>query len=68
MYITGVLPEYKHTGIHSIYHRQLHENFLRMGFEYALASQQLEDNVAAYVWNKYDSEIYFKRPCYKKGL
>lgn len=68
MYITGVLPEYKNSGIHAIYHRQLHENSLRMGFEYALASQQLEDNVAARVWNKYDSEIYFKRRCYKKGL
>ncbi|MCQ2269954.1 MAG: N-acetyltransferase [Bacteroidales bacterium] len=68
MYITGVLPEYLHSGIHAIYHRQLHENFLKMGFEYALASQQLETNVAARVWNKYDSEPYFKRRCYKKEL
>ncbi len=68
MFLTGVLPEYQHSGIHAIYHKQLHENFLERGFEYALASQQLEDNPAIRVWEKYDSELYFRRRCYKKSI
>lgn len=68
LYLTGVLPEYMHTGIHAIYHRQLHENALAKGFEYAFTSQQLEDNVAARIWTKYNSEQIFRRRCYKKGI
>ncbi len=66
--LTGVLPEYAHTGIHAIYHKQLHEAFLRHGFEYAYTSQQLENNIAARIWQKYDSEIISRRRCYRKGL
>lgn len=68
LYLTGVLPEYIHTGIHAIYHKQLHENALEMGLEYALTSQQLEDNIAARIWEKYDSELIFRRRCYKKEI
>ncbi len=69
MYLTGVLPEYQHTGIHAIYHKQLHEVALQKGFEYALSSQQLEDNVAARIWEeRYDSELIFRRRCYKKNI
>ena len=66
--LTGVIPEYAHTGIHAIYHKQLHESFLRHGFEYAYTSQQLENNIAARIWEKYDSEIIARRRCYRKGL
>lgn len=66
--LTGVLPEYAHTGIHAIYHKQLHEAFLRHGFEYAYTSQQLENNIAARIWGKYDSEVIARRRCYRKEL
>ena len=66
--LTGVLPEYAHTGIHAIYHKQLHEAFLRHGFEYAYTSQQLEDNIAARIWQKYDSEVIARRRCYRKRI
>ena len=66
LYLTGVLPEYIHTGIHAIYHQKLHENAIAKGYEYALTSQQLEDNIAARIWEKYDSELIFRRRCYKK--
>lgn len=68
LYLTGVLPEYIHTGIHAIYHQKLHENAIAKGYEYALTSQQLEDNVAARIWERYDSEVVFRRRCYKKSL
>ena len=66
--LTGVLPEYAHTGIHAIYHKQLHEAFLRHGFEYAYTSQQLENNIAARIWQKYDSEVVARRRCYLKKI
>ena len=66
--LTGVLPEYAHTGIHAIYHKQLHEAFLRHGYEYAYTSQQLENNIAARIWQKYDAEIISRRRCYRKRI
>ena len=66
--LTGVLPEYAHTGIHAIYHKQLHEAFLCRGYEYAYTSQQLENNIAARIWEKYDSEVIARRRCYRKEL
>ena len=66
--LTGVLPEYAHTGIHAIYHKQLHEAFLRHGFEYAYTSQQLENSIAARIWQKYDSEVIARRRCYRKRI
>jgi hypothetical protein len=66
--LTGVLPEYAHTGIHAIYHKQLHEAFLRHGFEYAYTSQQLENNIAARIWQKYYSEVIARRRCYRKRI
>jgi hypothetical protein len=68
MLLTGVLPQYMHTGIHAIYHKQLHEAFLRHGFQYAYTSQQLENNIAARIWQKYDAEVISRRRCYVKRL
>lgn len=68
MYLTGVLPQYYHSGIHVIYHQQLHEAFIKHGFEYAYSSQQLEDNTAARIWPKYGGEIIARKRCYKKSL
>lgn len=68
MYLTAVIPEYAHTGIHAIYHQQLNEVFLAKGYEYAYTSQQLEDNIAARIWNKYDSELVARRRCYRKDI
>lgn len=66
--LTGVLPEYAHTGVHAIYHKYLHEQFLRKGYEFAFTSQQLENNIAARIWQKYDAEIIAKRRCYRKTI
>lgn len=68
MFLTGVLPKYGNSGIHAIYHKELNERFYQMGFKYALASQQLENNPACRIWQKYDAEIIFRRRCYKKNI
>ena len=68
MYLTGVLPEYHNSGIHVIYHQQLHEAFLKAGFTYAFSSQQLENNTAARIWPKYGGQLVARRRCYKKTI
>ena len=68
MFLTGVLPEYHSSGIHAIYHQQLHEAFLNNGYKFAFSSQQLEDNTAARIWPKYGAELMARRRCYKKSI
>ena len=69
MYLTGVIPEYANSGIHLLYHKQLNETFLKKGFQYAFSSQQLENNPANRIWNKYyDSEPFCRRRCYRKDI
>ena len=68
MYLTGVLPKYKNSGIHLVYHKQLQDTFIEKGYRYAIASQQLEDNKAINIWQRYDSEILCRRRCYKKDI
>lgn len=68
MYLTGVLPEYHNSGIHAIYHQQLHEAFLNNGYKFAFSSQQLEHNTAARIWPKYGAELMARRRCYKKDM
>ncbi|MBO4488675.1 MAG: N-acetyltransferase [Bacteroidales bacterium] len=68
MFLTGVAPEYLNSGIHVLYHKQLHETFLKKGYQYAIASQQLEDNPAALVWKKYGGEVVIRRRCYHKDI
>mgnify|MGYP002621741475 CR=1 FL=1 len=68
MYLTGVLPEYRSSGIHAIYHQQLHEAFLANGYTFAFTSQQLEYNTASFIWPKYGAELVARRRCYKKPV
>lgn len=68
LYLTGVLPEYHNSGIHVLYHKQIHENSLARGYKYAYTSQQLEDNTAARIWPKYGGELIARRRCYKKRI
>ncbi len=68
MFLTGVAPEYFNSGIHVLYHKQLHEAFLKKGYQYAIASQQLENNPAALVWKKYGGEVIIRRRCYHKDI
>lgn len=68
LYLTGVLPEYHNSGIHVLYHQQIHENSLARGYKFAYTSQQLEDNTAARIWPKYGGELIARRRCYKKRI
>ena len=66
--LTGVLPEWRAKGIHALYHSKLNEIYLQQGFQYAISNPQLEENVAVRVWQKYESELLFRRRCFWKQL
>lgn len=68
LYLTGVIPEWKNSGIHSLYHYQLNKTFIRKGYQYAITNPQLENNPANRIWEKYEAEIVFRRRCYVKPL
>lgn len=68
LYLTGVLPAYSRKGIHALYHYNLHRIFIEKRYVYANATQQLETNNARHIWEKYDSELVFKRRCYVKKM
>lgn len=68
LYLTGVLPEWMNTGIHTLYHCQLNEIFIKKGYRYAITNPQLEHNPANRIWEKYEAEIVFRRRCYCKEL
>lgn len=67
-YLTGVLPQYFNTGIHALYHKEIHEVMLKKGITTAYTTQALEDNVVLRVWKRYNPEIFCKRRCYKKEI
>ncbi|MDY0015106.1 MAG: hypothetical protein RBS13_02760 [Bacteroidales bacterium] len=68
LYFTGVLPQHSGKGFHLLYHYKLHTTFIKKGYVFANATQQLEYNAAHHIWEEYDSKIVFKRRCYLKNL
>lgn len=68
LYLTGVLPEWVHKGIHALYHYQLHETFIEKGFQYAITNQQMEILTGSRVWEKYNGKMVFRRRCYRRDI
>ena len=68
MILTGVLPQWQNSGIHVLYHNQLHQAYLDKGYKYAIANQQLECNHHYRIWERYGAKVFAKRRCYVKEL
>jgi len=53
----------------SIYYAEMNKSFIENKVKVAISNQQLESNVNAIaMWQKYESEPYIRRRCYKKEL
>lgn len=68
LYLNGVKPEWQKKGIHSIYYAEMNKKYIELGAKMAIANPQLEDNLAARVWEKYDSRIAVRRRAYIKSI
>ena len=68
LYFNGVLPEWQHRGVHSLYYVAMNESYIEHGVKTAVSSQQLEDNVNAVgIWDNYEKEFFSRRRCYVKN-
>ncbi len=67
LYFNGVLPEWQHRGIHSLYYVSMNESYIKHGVKIAISSQQLEENANAVgIWDNYEKQFFSRRRCYIK--
>ena len=68
LYLTGVLPQWLNSGVHVLYHYELHKTHLEKGYKFAITNQQLESNHNYRIWENYGGKPLTKRRCYVKKL
>ncbi|MFV0391377.1 MAG: hypothetical protein ACK5KP_05775 [Paludibacteraceae bacterium] len=67
LYFNGVIPEWQHKGIHSLYYAAMNEVAIERKVKTAISTGQLESNVNAVgIWDNYEKEPYFRTRCYIK--
>ncbi|MDR0414173.1 MAG: hypothetical protein LBH84_01985 [Prevotellaceae bacterium] len=67
LYVNGVLPEWQHRGIHSLYYVAMNKLYIKHRINTAISSSQLETNTNALgIWNNYEKELLFRTRCYIK--
>lgn len=69
LYFNGVHPKWQNKGIHSIYYAEMNKQYINIGSKTAIANPQLETNLAARIWEKYEeSNIAMRRRAYIKEI
>lgn len=67
LYFNGVMPEWQHKGIHSLYYVAMNEIAIARKVKWAYSTGQLETNINAVgIWDNYEKEPYFRTRCYIK--
>ena len=66
--INGAAPKWQNTGISSVFHYVMSEQFKAAGSEWALANPQIETNLAVNVWDRYESKLWLRRRCWIKKI
>ncbi len=66
--ITGAAPKWQNTGISSVFHIVMAKKFRDAGSRWAISNPQIDTNQAAFVWAKYENELYMRRRCYLKPI
>lgn len=66
--LNGAAPKWQNTGVSSVFHTIMAKAFRDSGVKVAISNPQIEDNQAAFVWAKYDNEMYMRRRCYLKSI
>ena len=68
LWLTGVTPKWLSSGVHALYHYELHKVALQKGYTTAITNQQLESAHKYRIWEKYGGEPITRRRCYVKRL
>lgn len=66
--IQGAAPKWQNTGISSVFHCLMAEQFKTAGCKWALANPQIETNHAVNVWGHYEHELWLRRRCWIKKI
>ena len=66
--INGAAPKWQNTGISSVFHCMMSQQFKEAGSKWALANPQIETNLAVNVWERYESELWMRRRCWIKKI
>ena len=69
MLLIGVLPEYRRKGANALIFNDLVQQYIRYGFKYAEAMQQMETNDGILSnWEYFESRVNRRLRCYKKTI
>lgn len=66
--LNGAAPKWQKTGISSVFHGIMAEQFKACGSVWAIANPQIETNTAVNVWERYSSELWLRRRCWIKKI
>ena len=68
LWLTGVTSKWLNSGVHALYHYELHKVALKKGYRCAITNQQLERNHHYRIWERYGGKPITRRRCYVKSL
>ena len=66
--LNGATPGWQNTGISAVYFSEMSTKLKSHGIHYAITNPQIDGNVSANTWKKYDHEPYMRRRCYIKSI
>ena len=66
--IEGAAPKWQNTGISSVFHGVMAQQYKEAGCKWALANPQIETNKAVNVWGRYEHQFWLRRRCWIKEI
>lgn len=66
--LEGAAPKWQNTGVSSVFHCVMADQFKASGAKWAIANPQIETNNAINVWDRYEHELFMRRRCYVKNI
>lgn len=66
--LNGAAPKWQHTGISSVFHCFMADQYKACGAKWAIANPQIETNTAVNVWERYQNELWLRRRCWIRKI
>ncbi len=66
--IVGTVPKWQNKGVSAILDTEMSKRYISAGAVWGITNPQIETNIAANAWEKYDAEPYMRRRCYIKNI
>lgn len=66
--LNGASPKWQNSGVSSVFHCIMADQYKACGAKWAIANPQIETNNAVNVWDRYEHELFMRRRCYIKTI